>query len=56
MRIAVSVLTVDGTVPSRDTFAWTVLSSLAGEVDSQVGADDRVTVTLQKRRGTAGAP
>jgi serine/threonine-protein kinase RsbW len=56
MRISVSVLTVDGEEPSRDTFAWTVLSSLAGEVDARVGADDRVTVTLQKRRGAAGAP
>ncbi|REE98824.1 anti-sigma factor [Thermomonospora umbrina] len=55
MRIAVSVLTVDGVEPSRDTFAWTVLSSLAGDVDSRVGADDRVTVMLQKRRGAAGA-
>ncbi len=54
MRIAVSVLTVDGQEPSRDTFAWTVLSSLAGEVDSHVGADDRVTVVLQKRRGAVG--
>ncbi len=54
MRISVSVLTVDGEEPSRDTFAWTVLSSLAGEVDAEVGADDRVTVTLQSgavRRG-----
>lgn len=56
MRIAVSVLTVDGVLPSRETFAWTVLSSLAGDVDSRVGADDRVTVMLQKRRGAAGAP
>ncbi|MGK5554272.1 anti-sigma factor [Actinomadura kijaniata] len=56
VRIAVSVLTVDGAEPSRDTFAWTVLSSLAGEVDARAGADDRVTVTLQKRRGSAGAP
>ncbi|GAA4240519.1 anti-sigma regulatory factor [Actinomadura meridiana] len=55
MRISVSVLTVDGEVPSRDTFAWTVLSSLAGAVDAQAGTDDRVTVTLQKRRGSAGA-
>src|SRR6202023_1942715 len=38
MRIAVSVLTVSGTEPSRDTFAWTVLSSLAGDVDSSVAA------------------
>ncbi|WP_285496750.1 anti-sigma factor [Actinomadura sp. NBRC 104425] len=56
MRINVSVLTVDGREPSRDTFAWTVLSSLAGEVDSEAGADDRVTVMLQKRRGATGAP
>ncbi|MEO3782120.1 anti-sigma factor [Actinocorallia sp. B10E7] len=56
MRIAVSVLTVDGRTPSRDTFAWTVLSSLAGEVDATAGPDDRVTVTLQKRRGSGGTP
>ncbi|GAA2722386.1 anti-sigma factor [Actinocorallia aurantiaca] len=56
MRIAVSVLTVDGRTPSRDTFAWTVLSSLAGEVDATAGPDDRVTVTLQKRRGLGGTP
>lgn len=54
MRIAVSVLTVDGREPSRDTFAWTVLSSLAGDVDAYVGADDRVSVVLQKHRGAAG--
>jgi serine/threonine-protein kinase RsbW len=51
MSIAVSVLTVDGRQPSRDTFAWTVLSSLAGDVDAAVGVDDRVTIVLQKRRG-----
>jgi serine/threonine-protein kinase RsbW len=54
MRISVSVLTVDGREPSRDTFAWTVLSSLAGEVDAYAGAGDRVSVVLQKHRGTAG--
>ena len=54
MRISVSVLTVDGREPSRDTFAWTVLSSLAGEVDAYVGVDDRVSVVLQKHRGAAG--
>jgi serine/threonine-protein kinase RsbW len=54
MRVGVSVLTVDGQEPSRDTFAWTVLSALAGEVDSTAGVDDRVTITLLKRRsGTA---
>jgi len=51
MSISVSVLTVDGRQPSRDTFAWTVLSSLAGDVDAEVGPDDRVTIVLQKHRG-----
>jgi serine/threonine-protein kinase RsbW len=51
MSVAVSVLTVDGRQPSRDTFAWTVLSSLAGDVDARVGADDRVIIVMQKRRG-----
>jgi len=51
MRVSVSVLSTDGRAPSRDTFAWTVLTALAGEVDSRVDADDRVTVELVKARG-----
>ena len=50
MRVSVSVLTQDGQEPSRDTFAWTVLSALAGDVDSKAGVDNRVTITLNKRR------
>ena len=50
IRVSVSVLTSDGQQPSRDTFAWTVLSALAGEVDSAADADNRVTITLLKRR------
>src|SRR5437763_10149562 len=34
IRVSVSVLTTDGRPPPRDTFAWTVLSALAGQVDS----------------------
>lgn len=49
LRVAVCVETVHGQEPSRDTFAWTVLSALAGEVDSSV-KDKRVTITLMKRR------
>ena len=48
--VRVGVLTLDGQQPSRDTFAWTVLTALAGEVDSTVDADDRVVLTLRKRR------
>ena len=53
MSIAVSVITVEARQPARDTFAWTVLSALAGDVDAEVGADDRVTIVLQKRRGAS---
>jgi serine/threonine-protein kinase RsbW len=55
IRTAVSVLTLDGQPPARDTFAWTVLSALVGEVDSRVDADNRVIVNLQKRRGAGSA-
>lgn len=50
IRISVGVLTVSGAQPDRDTFAWTVLSALAGSVDSRVDGDT-VTIELHKRRG-----
>jgi serine/threonine-protein kinase RsbW len=46
--VDVSVLTMDGQQPSRDTFAWTVLSALAGDVDSTADGDRRVTIRLRK--------
>jgi serine/threonine-protein kinase RsbW len=49
MTVSVSVLTTDGQQPSRDTFAWTVLSALAGEVTSSADGDRRVTITLRKQ-------
>ena len=62
MTITVSVTAAEPQVPARDTFAWTVLSALAGTVDSWLGADDQVSIVLRKRRenvnsgipGTAG--
>jgi serine/threonine-protein kinase RsbW len=50
MTVTVSVLTIDGEEPSRDTFAWTVLTALAGDVTSGSDADKRVTITLCKHR------
>jgi serine/threonine-protein kinase RsbW len=50
MRVSVSVLTRDGQEPSRDTFAWTVLSALAGQVNSRADVDNRVTIELVKQR------
>ena len=50
IAVAVSVPTLDGDTPSRDTFAWTVLTALAGEVDATVDADKVVTISLLKHR------
>jgi serine/threonine-protein kinase RsbW len=53
LRVSVTVETTDGQEPSRDTFAWTVLSALAGEVDSSVDLENQVTISLRKRRSAA---
>ena len=51
VKITVSVTAAQARKPARDTFAWTVLSALAGSVDSTVGPDERVSIVLAKRRG-----
>jgi serine/threonine-protein kinase RsbW len=56
LRITVSALTLDGAEPVRDSFAWTVLSALAGEVDSSVDAESRVSITLAKHRAAVVSP
>lgn len=56
MRVCVAVQTVDGRAPSRDTFAWTVLTALAGNVDARVEEGKRVLIVLHKKRGTTGSP
>jgi serine/threonine-protein kinase RsbW len=50
MTITVSVTAAEPRTPARDTFAWTVLSALAGTVDSRLGAGDQVSIVLRKRR------
>ena len=50
MTITVSVTAAEPRIPARDTFAWTVLSALAGTVDSRLGPDDQVSIVLRKRR------
>ena len=54
MRIVVSVLSEHGLVPRRDTWAWTVLTALAGEIDARIDSDNRVSIDLYKTR--QGAP
>ncbi|OIV35513.1 anti-sigma regulatory factor [Mangrovactinospora gilvigrisea] len=57
--VTVSAPTTDGRAPERDTFAWTVLTALAGEVEATV-ADEAdsgdpqykvVSISLHKKRG-----
>jgi len=55
MTITVSVVAAQPCIPARDTFAWTVLSALAGDVDSRLDPDDRVAIVLRKRRGASGS-
>ena len=55
VTITVSVTAAHAKMPAKDTFAWTVLSALAGTVDSRLGPDDRVSIVLVKRRGGAGS-
>ena len=52
MTITVSVAAAQPRMPSRDTFSWTVLSALAGTVDSRLGPGETVAIVLRKRRDT----
>ncbi|MGX9228671.1 anti-sigma regulatory factor [Streptomyces albus] len=51
LHVTVSAPTTDGRAPERETFAWTVLSALAGEVGSAVSDDRTVSISLHKKRG-----
>ena len=50
LRVRVSVASATGALPARDSFGWTVLAALAGDVDA--GAEQgTLWMTLRKRRG-----
>lgn len=51
LAVTVRVPSRTGRVPRRNTFAWTVLTALAGDVETDVAADGVVSVTLLKRGG-----
>jgi serine/threonine-protein kinase RsbW len=54
MTITVSVHSLNPRPPSADTFAWTVLSALAGSAHAQVGPADRLAVVMRKSRPHSG--
>ena len=51
LSVTVTAPSRTGRLPRRHTFAWTVLTALAGEVDADVTEDGRVSINLLKRRG-----
>jgi serine/threonine-protein kinase RsbW len=53
MTVCVSVSCLAPRVPAGDTFAWTVLTALAGSVDAQVGPGDVLTIVLRKSRDSS---
>ncbi len=55
MTISVSVPSLAPTPPASDTFAWTVLSALAGSVDAFTGPGDQVTIVMRKSRLSGSA-
>ena len=52
MTISVAVPSLNPRPPSADTFAWTVLSALAGSVEARVGPGDRLAIVMRKSRPT----
>jgi serine/threonine-protein kinase RsbW len=54
LEVRVRAVTRSGRMPARDSFAWTVLTALAGEVDASAEDGGAVTLTLRKRRLRSG--
>ena len=54
MTISVSVPSLTPEPPASDTFAWTVLTALAGTVDAFAGPGDQLTIVMRKSAGYRG--
>jgi len=55
MTIAVTAACLAPRQPATDTFAWTVLTALAGSVEAHVGPGDLLTIVLRKTRESSGS-
>jgi serine/threonine-protein kinase RsbW len=53
--ITVSVPSLNPRPPAADTFAWTVLSALAGSVAAETGPGDRLAIVMRKSRPDPGS-
>ena len=54
MTISVSVPSLTPQPPASDTFAWMVLTALAGSVDAYAGPGDQLTIVMRKSRRASG--
>jgi serine/threonine-protein kinase RsbW len=54
LAVTVTIPTTRGQLPERETFSWTVLSALAGDVDTGTNEDREVWIRLRKRRSQVG--
>jgi serine/threonine-protein kinase RsbW len=54
IEVTVTIPTTDGELPATNTFSWTVLAALAGDVDAGSDDDRQVWIRLRKRRGAVG--
>ncbi len=54
LEVTVTVPTTRGELPEQGTFSWTVLSALAGQVDTGADEERAVWIRLRKRRGLSG--
>jgi serine/threonine-protein kinase RsbW len=54
IEVTVMLPTASGRLPERNTFSWTVLTALAGDVDTGADDDRQVWIRLRKRRGVMG--
>jgi serine/threonine-protein kinase RsbW len=50
LSVTVTAPTRTGRLPRRHTFAWTVLTALAGEVDASITEGGLLSINLLKRR------
>ena len=55
IEVTVTIPTVDAALPEQNTFSWTVLAALAGEVDTGSDSERQVWIRLRKRRGVVGS-
>ena len=50
VEVCVAVSTASGQLPARNTFAWTVLTALADDVEAELSDDGTLSITLHKQR------